>query len=206
MILSIERHIAFIHIPKTGGISVRLALQSHGEWLRPVKNFHVWGSVARDLLTPDVFYGQRWFAVIRHPVDAIVSSYKRTRERARTVQMDKIEDVAYRRYLQRSLTYDSVEDYAKENWIGDDDFNIKQGGFFFTYCCDSDGDPLPIRILRFERLCEDWDQLCEDWEIPYTPLPKANKSGDCETVPVSQSLRKAIEDYCWLDMERFGYR
>jgi len=203
MLINFNLNVGFLHIPKSAGISIRMELQKHGEWVRNVKDFHVWGTGARSILTPPIFNRLRWFAVVRHPVDAIVASYKRTRDRARQMDLSTIADLDYRDYLRRAIKYKNLGEYARDNWIADNDYSIKRGGFYYSYCTDN-GDPLPVRVLRFENLKAGWKALCEDWQLPYGPLPHANKSEGEEDVP--PQLRRDILDYCFMDCEKYGYK
>jgi hypothetical protein len=113
----------------------------------------------------------------------------------------------YRSYLETTLTCRDFEEYARTQWIADNDFNIKRGGFWHTYCCDWDGTPLPVRMLRFDNLAADWQSMVRDWDLPAMELGRVNSSGLAfERGMVARRIYDEIMDYCWRDCERFGYR
>ena len=96
--------------------------------------------------------------------------------------------------------------YVRTQWIADIDFNVKRGGFWHTYCCDWDGTPLPVRMLRFDDLAADWWALIRDWALPEMDLAWVNSSGVAfERGMVSGRICGEIMDFCSRDGERFGY-
>ena len=61
---------------------------------------------------------------------------------------------AYCDYLDRFPTSDSFDEYARSAWL-DPERHLRRSGLWRTYCCDRDGTPLPIRILRFDNIAAD---------------------------------------------------
>jgi hypothetical protein len=114
--------------------------------------------------------------------------------------------VVDRTYLETTLACRDFEEYARIKWIADNDVGIKRGGFWHTYCCDWDGTPLPVRMLRFDNLAADWRDLARDWELPPMELGRVNSSGVAiERGMVSDGIWGEIMDYCWRDGEVLGY-
>jgi hypothetical protein len=106
----------------------------------------------------------------------------------------------------RHVACRNFEDYARTQWIADNDFNIKRGGFWHTYGCDWDGAPLPVRMLRFDNLAEDWNALVRDWGLPDMELGRVNSSGVAfERGFLSGRIYGEIMEYCSVDCGRFGY-
>lgn len=208
MMYSHKHGIGFIHIPKAAGTSIRQALtELWGTdcYEDRVSHNHMQGSLIRDyVLSPVAFSSLRWFAVSRHPVHTIYSSWTRTRQVAADPSRRGMSS-EYCDYLTRVARYATVDEYAREEWLRPDR-HLRRGGLWHTYCEDTDGTPLPIRALRFDQLESDWQSLCDDWSIPHVPLPTENVSGDkCSSDSVPQFLQQDILQYCWIDCERFGY-
>lgn len=208
MVICQELKIGFIHIPKAAGSSIRRALIENLPhcYYEPYAHFHKFGVEIRDyVLGPEGFDRLRWFAVTRHPVESIWSSYQRTMQIAKQGNLEKWR-APYRTYLKTTLACRDFEEYARTQWIADNDFNIKCGGFWHTYCCDWDGTPLPVRMLRFDRLQEDWQALVRDWGLPDMELGRVNSSGvTFEQGMVSDEIYGEIMEYCWKDGVGLGY-
>ena len=63
-----------------------------------------------------------------------------------------------------------------------------------------------MRMLRFDRLREDWRALVRDWELPDMELGRVNSSEAAfERGMVADEIYGEIMDYCWRDGERCGY-
>ena len=208
MVICQELKIGFIHIPKAAGSSIRQAMIENLPhcYHEPLRHFHKFGVEIRDyVLGPEGFNRLRWFAVTRHPVETIWSSYQRTMQIAREGNLGRFE-CPYRTYLETALACRDFEEYARTQWIADNDFNIKRGGFWHTYCCDWDGTPLPVRMLRFDNLAVDWRALIRDWGLPAMKLGRVNSSGVAfQRGMVSGRVYGEIVDYCWGDGVMFGY-
>lgn len=80
--------------------------------------------------------------------------------------------------------------------------SITRGGFWHTCCCDFDGTPLPVRMLRFDDLAADWRALVRDWWLLGMELGGVNSSGVAfEPGMVSDRIYGEIMDYCHVDCE-----
>jgi hypothetical protein len=207
VIFSHRHKIGFIHIPKAAGMSIRAALVEMfpGAWYdAPGDHMHMQGSLIRDtVLGSTAFAELRWFAVTRHPVHTIWSSYCRTRQLAADPNRRGY-SAEYCDYLDRFLTYTSFGQYAREAWLRPDR-HLRRGGLWHTYCCDESGQPLPVRPLRYDNLASDWQGLCSDWDLPHLALPQLNVSGaTLDAIP--PAVYAEILDYCHGDRDLFGYR
>jgi len=211
MMYSHKHRVGFIHIPKAAGTSIRRALLSmfpgEYDWYQaPMDHMHVQGWIVRDVvLGKHAFSRIRWFAVTRHPVHTIWASYMRTRQIASRPKRRGFSK-QYCEYLDRFLTYKSFDEYATDAWLNPSR-HLRPGGLWQTYCCDQDGTPLPVRVLRFDNLASDWERLLEEWRLPRGELGRENSSGATfERGLVSDQTYAQILDYCHADCERFGYR
>jgi hypothetical protein len=150
------------------------------------------------------FHRIRWFAVTRHPVHTIWASYQRTSQIAKDRNRRGF-SATYCDYLDRFQTFKSFDEYARKAWL-DPDRHLRHGGLWQTYCCDLDGKHLPVKILRFDRLVEDWDHLLSEWRLPRRNLDRVNESGSSFRQDlVSDEIYDLIMSYCHVDCERFGY-
>jgi hypothetical protein len=167
---------------------------------------HVQGWQIRDLvLGKYAFHRIRWFAVSRHPVHTIWASYQRTNQIAKDRNRRGF-STTYCDYLDRFLTFKSFDEYAREAWLKPER-HLRRGGLWWTYCCDLGGTVLPIQMLRFDNLVNEWDRLIADWRLPHRSLGRVNSSGTSfGRDSVSDEIHAEIMDYCHVDCERFGYR
>lgn len=205
-----QRHgLGFVHIPKAAGTTIRHAMLSMFPgacYHAPIDHNHLAACLIRDdVLGRDGFDRLHWFAVTRHPVHTIWSSWCRTRQVAEASNRQSY-SAAYCEYLDRFLRYGSFADYARNEWINPHR-HLLPGGLWRTYCCDHDGAPMPVRVLRFDQLAENWRIMCQEWDLPALALERRNASGipyDPSGVP--PDVYREIMDYCHLDCERFGYQ
>ena len=194
MVYNLEYNLGFIHIPKTGGMSIRKALkQLPGTFDSPLDHFHKFGRDIKREVLGDCFDSIRWFAVSRNPVDLIWSSWKWIRKQ----KVEESYPPKFRSYVQRCQAFKTFPDYVYKIWIGDNDFQISRGGFWYTYCTDH-GESLNVRKLNFCDLSRDWDRMINDWQLPEMELPRINTTDQVKP-DVSDRLRSDILQYCWLD-------
>lgn len=114
MIICQELQLGFVHIPKAAGSSIRRAMIKHLPhcYHEPLGHFHKFGVEIRDwVLGSEAFERLRWFAVTRHPVESIYSSYQRTMQIAREGNLQRWHQL-YRTYLETTLACRDFEEYA----------------------------------------------------------------------------------------------
>jgi hypothetical protein len=209
MLLSHTHAFAFVHVPKTAGSSVQLALRRHAtrpddhwanRWLArcgiPVNRFAPWPStkfrphasaaVLRAWLPPDVFDSLFKFAFVRNPWDLLVS---------------------YWHYLQREPGHRrgriarSLPSFAA--YI---DYEIRRGRFSQTgMLCDRDGRLLVDFVGHYESLAGDFAFICRRIGIEAT-LPRVNvgRRTDYREMYTPALAGRVAEAFAG-DIERFGY-
>lgn len=209
MILSQSHSFAFIHVPKTGGSSVYLALYPYGNspeghwsnrWLRragiKVNHFAPWpytrfrphapAAALEAWLPSDVFQGLFKFGFVRNPWDLLVSSWNFIRQKP-----------AHRRH-KRIMALPSFADFVEYEIRRR---SITQVGML----CDRNGRLLVDFVGRYEALAADFTSVCRRIGVAAN-LPKVNVSqrGDYRDF-YSRGLIDRVGEVYAEDIDRFGY-
>lgn len=182
-----RRNVIFIHINKTGGTSINDALNV------PVKN-HLTAREIIDEVGEEAYLKAYKFTVVRNPWSKVVSHYK---YRVKTGQTGlKNNPLPFREWVKR--TYGPEKDPAlyhppkmfqpQSDWLKDFSGEIKVD-----------------RLLKFERLSEDFEELAAELGIDKS-LPHLNKTkkSDFRTYYDSETA-EIIAGWFREDIERFGY-
>ena len=189
MILSHQHKFLFIHIPKTGGSSLRRALNRATAWeayyvplqiVRRVCQLTTYriGSVlprhgcavaARDTVMLEHFLAYHKFAFVRNPWDRLVSSFKHLeRERQDVLGPRKIR--TFHEYCDWVLNPDLGDLGRRTTLIH---------GFRRTqteYLTDHDGKPLMDFVGRFERLESDFERILARLNLSASKLGHRRRS------------------------------
>jgi hypothetical protein len=185
MLLSVKHRFLFVHIAKTGGTSVRAALQAQrwrDPWYWPMflcsRLSHLSGHriatklprhakvVAAKELLPKEFFDQLFkFAFVRNPWDLQVSSFHHIR-RERPQYLSGHEDfVAFLRWkLDPERPYQYHIDTSIESQT--------------DYLIDLSGRVVVDFIGRYERLGEDFAEACRRIGLPAPALPHQRQARD----------------------------
>ncbi|MEM6277194.1 MAG: sulfotransferase family 2 domain-containing protein [Pseudomonadota bacterium] len=212
MIYSPEREYLFIHIPKTGGTSLALALEDKakatdimaGDTPKAVKRRRrlkglpakgrLWKhSTLRDL---DGWLGTAEleplyvFTIVRNPWDRLVSYYHWLR--GQTFDHPAVA-------LAQSLEFGAFLAHPHT------DASLRAAPYT-SYVTDADGTERCQRFIRFEHLVEDCAQLGRDLGLSLS-LPHANRSERPRDYRISydESSAQQVETLCQSDIARFGY-
>jgi hypothetical protein len=155
MIYSLADGIGYIHVPRTGGFSIRAALKEvlH-QWVAfDLEHMHATAYWIREyLMGPEAFDRITWFAGTRHPVDLLWSSYCSIVEAYEANPTPIGTSAAW--IEETRLTVElGFERNVRERWFNTP--RLAFGGFWRTYCCDLAGkqypNVLPIRYGEFAR-------------------------------------------------------
>ena len=216
MLLSIKHNFLFVHIAKTGGTSVRAALQplrwrdpwyyaqlacsklSHLSDHRIGSKFprHSRIVAAREMLPEEFFQGLFKFAVVRNPWDLQVSSYHHIR-RERPHLIAHIED--FDQFIRWKLDPGRPYQYHLDTSIQSQ----------LDYLIDLHGELLVDFIGHYESLEQDFGHICREIGIEGIKLPHKRKAKgrkkDFRSY-YSDSLAERVGEYFKRDIEGLGYR
>jgi len=214
MLLSHQKKFLFIHIAKTGGTSVRSALQKY-RWRDPyyapiwlasklssMANHelaiklprHAKAIAAKEML-PHEFYDSLFkFAFVRNPWDLQVSSYHHIqRERPNLMKPNE----SFAEFLQRKLD-------PEREWQYHIDTSITPQS---NYLVDLNGELVVDFIGHYETLQQDFDHCCKVIGIPRIELPHKRKAGDrlAYREYYTQETQALVEKAFARDIELLGY-
>jgi len=216
MLLSIKYNFLFVHIAKTGGTSVRAALQPlrwRDPWYYPQflcsRLSHLAGHrlgskfprhariVAAHEMLPQEFFRQLFkFAVVRNPWDLQVSSYHHIRrERPHLVGHIRDFDHFIRWKLDPERPYQFHVDTSIESQL--------------DYLVDLHGKLLVDFIGRYENLQQDFAHICSTLGLGELSLPHKRKAVDRRKdyrSYYSDGLADLVGEYFRRDIEGLEYR
>lgn len=214
MLLSNKYRFLFVHIAKTGGTSVRAALEPL-RWRDPAyypmfvcsKLSHLMGHriaakfprhakviAAREMLPKDVFDSLFKFAFVRNPWDLQVSSFHHI-QRERPEVMQGHHD--FESFLKWKL--DPEREYQ---------FHIDTSIELQTdYLVDLHGHMLMDFIGRYERLQDDYHEACRRIDIRPRPLPHRRKAAGRDDYRryYTDETSQLVADHFRRDIELLGY-
>ena len=183
MLLSLRRNFLFVHIAKTGGTSVRDALDRE-RWREPwaAARFlcsrlsalsghrlgaklprHARAIAAREMLPRELYDRLFKFAFVRNPWDLQVSSFHHIR-RERPHLLGPHQD--FEAFLRHKLDPDRPYQYHLDTSI-----ELQS-----DYVIDLHGNVIVDFVGRYERLEEDFAEACRRIEIPAPPLPHRRRA------------------------------
>lgn len=214
MLLSHRYRFLFVHIAKTGGTSVRGALQQY-RWRDPyyLPQFiasklsglvnhevaiklprHCKAVTAQEML-PRAFYdGLFKFAFVRNPWDLQVSSFHHIRrERPHLVNEGETFDAFLRRKLDPERPWQYHIDTSMTPQT--------------DYLIDLHGNLIVDFIGRYEQLQDDFDAVCARIGIPGKTLPHKRKATDRARYRdyYTETTRDLVAQHFKADIDRFGY-
>jgi len=185
-ILLKKRNIAFIHIPKTGGQSVRLWLRKENDFdLMPLgqRNINV-KHPTYDLI--EKHYGEDnidfAFAIVRNPYARAASLYKHLNRVSKDFQKAKM---SFEDFIFDEERYEKTALKPQSTWFSEKD---------------------NIHIIRFENLKEEF-QYIKEMLGRKDDLPKQNVSRrpSHNSMQYTSEMKKFLYEKCKEDFDRFGY-
>lgn len=214
MLLSRRYQFLFIHIAKTGGTSVRSALQRYRwrdpyylpQWIASKMSGATGHSLgiklprhckvitAQEMLPREVFEGLFKFAFVRNPWDLQVSSYHHIkRERPQLLQGDE----SFADFLHRKLDPELPWQYHISTSITPQ----------LHYLVDLNGEQIVDYVGRYESLQADFDKCCERIGLPKRSLAhrrRATERSDYRDY-YDDRTNALVARHFAADIEAFGY-
>ncbi|MBI2962647.1 MAG: sulfotransferase family 2 domain-containing protein [Deltaproteobacteria bacterium] len=199
MISALHRCI-FVHIERTGGTSIELALTGFDWWESAARaEKHLTAEQCRRRYGIDTWRRYTTFAFVRDPWDLVVSSYAFFCSRKRST----LRGMSFREYVLSAG--DAAQRVDGDGWT--------HGGWWhdrgvcqLDWIVDRDGALLVDYVGRFETLQADFDAICAATGRPSPPLPHEGRS---ERRPYTDyydpQTRGLVERLFRRDIERFGY-
>lgn len=213
MIISRGRNYIFVHIPKTGGTSMALALENRAmaddillgdtpkavKRRRRVKDMQTRGrlwkhSTLRDiegLVSADEIAGSFVFTMVRNPWDRLVSYYHWLRMQSFDhVAVRAAKELGFSEFLRAPAVAVSL-----------------RAGTYGSYVRGPDGAERCDLFVRLEHLGEDVPKVEEALDVKLGEFPRENVSVRPDATSVyTDADREYVADLCAEDIKRFGYR
>jgi hypothetical protein len=204
---SIRLRCLFIHVPKNAGTSVLDALQLNVG----LPGHRTWREYDGRCVTPD---GTPYFsfAVVRHPLDRLVSSYDYARMAQsyyHSLDGPSISGVHPDHAMLATMTLDDCVEALVER---PSSFEHPGWGPQHPYVLDEDGAGRVEVLCRFEHLATDLAQVAERLGVGPIVLPRLNGSTAGDDGParwerrLGTRARRLAEQHYAEDLDRFGYR
>jgi chondroitin 4-sulfotransferase 11 len=202
MLYSSKRKFIFIHIQKTAGTSIEVALagitpdairkfEDLPQSNDPLKNRHLFASDLKSYFDPVTWESCFKFAFVRNPWSRLVSWYNMCIERPSTPFM---------RIVKRETS--TFEEFLNLTHLRADRTRSNQA----DYVTDASGHLIVDFIGRFEQITKDFEIVCKHLQVELK-LPHKNQgtSVDYRTY-YTDKTRKLVSDRFAVDIELFGYQ
>jgi len=203
MLIGQRKRFVFVHVPKTGGDSISEALRPHAEIDESAGRAKHWS--ARHIR--DRMFGgksNRWgdflsFGVVRNPWEQVHSDY----HFCRSHEAPAGEVGGWREKVIRCKQIDFAQFVV--DMCGEHGRN--GAGLFGHYLANREGHQMVRRVIRFERLSQEFAGVCLSIRLPEIELPRKN------VTPDRPDYRDEYDDRSRFlvgrkfadDIQRFGY-
>ena len=194
-VISDERKILFIHLPKTGGSTIESILLKQPDFYtlqdKILRDKYLWkGLKAKNDDLNQKLHDYKVFTVIRHPEDRFLSSYNyffHTKSKNLVKELDWT--------LPQALKNES------KSWF------LCRGFYVHAHVPMIKHLPHPKyinRIIRFEYFEEELREVLDEFKIPYDEIPHMRESNH-KVTDLSERSRDLIFKKFRQDYEVFGY-
>lgn len=180
----------FVHIPKTGGTSIRKVLNLPPPNKKQGLFKHFSAAVIVDHFPFELWQNAFKFAFVRHPFTRLYSHYQYRKREGRILRRYG-KELSFSEWVQIALDRERAGNLQPQHqWV-----------------YDQDGQLLVDFVGRYERLDEDFGQVQQQLKMSSTSLPYLNQSP--KPPPYHQlydapTQQKAVEFYAE-DFAHFGY-
>ena len=214
MLLCLRYKFLFVHIPKTGGTSIRVALRRY-KWQDPYRiplfllsrlssltghrlacklPRHAKAIAAHEMLPRDLYQQLFKFAFVRNPWDLQVSSFHHV-QRERPHLLKGVTD--FESFLRMKLS-------RGRDYVYHFDVSIEPQS---DYVVDIHRNLIVDFIGRYERLESDFEEACNRIGVPCSGLPHRRQATDRSAYRryYNDATAQLIAEHFKSDIEMFGY-
>lgn len=185
-----ERDLIFIHIPKTGGTSIRAALDfPEPQPEKRIRKHYVAAEIKR-FLPADIWDNAYKFAFVRNPWERLVSQYwYRIRQGATEAHHDRLQGFRI---------------WVMENIPPQSSINLEPQWLWVT---DGQDGILVDRIFRFDKMQDEFERLRKEADLPEVELPHLNVNARKDNYRdyYDDALRIHVANYYQQDIEHFNF-
>lgn len=191
-----------IHIPKTGGTSLRKSLSFPGIGKskgRYKKHYDYYGLT--QMVEAQVMEEALVIAFVRNPWDRLLSAYHFHKRKFIEQHPDKIAAGQGKRFSTFELWVRNIEHRGR--------FESQNLRPQLSWIQNTEGQIKAEFIGRFENMDADYLRICEQLKIPPKPLLHKNKSVQRPSdyrEAYNPYLRSIVEEYYQADISLFGYQ
>jgi len=199
----------FVHIPKTGGMSISRLIGRFALPLRLLAGDDYWTDVHGKYFHYIEKYGwDTWdkyykFAFVRNPWSRLISSFFYLSGDGNNIFDKKLSDKYIKKYENDFSRF--VKEFVPSNMIK----------FLFhmhpqhEFICDQEGRIMIDFVGSYENIQEDFNKICDKFETPHVILPHINKTQYTKTQHYStyynDETREIVADVYSRDIQLFGY-
>lgn len=189
--ISHPKKFIFVHITKTGGTSIDIALR---KYTKNGKTHQSISEMKEEAAKNFGFNNYFKFCFVRNPWDKMVSQYF---------------------YIKKKIAYDkSFKEFIIDFKSTPNDWDFKNKNFPVKYqpvqkkwICGDKGEVLMDFVGRFENLQEDFDTICDKIDLPKRELPHRNSTNHNHySEYYNKETREIISQKFSEDIEYFGYK
>jgi len=215
-----KKEIIFIHIPKTGGVSVSTALKSAGALKR---GYGVCHDIARKIVKKEdrncIIMG-----IVRNPYDRLYSLYEFYRKKRSDIDKHitfesfiiNFEEKYYLVKDQFNTCYDFLIDRCEGEGEGyeicsaeDPDYIRRKNEMRLAKLLEKRGKLIPTDIIKFENLQSEYDLFCKKYKIKNCLIEMNKnelKNNDiCWSELYTEEMQKIVNRIFYKDFETFNY-
>lgn len=207
MLVSHTHKFVFVHVYKTGGTSIRRALESVCDELPENLNGHATAAEMRRYFhrhQPQVNH-YFWFAVVRNPFELLVSLWKFVSSNPRHPDHRIVEQQSFTQFVRWLSETGWSRVPIDDDRILKPEVNVPRYITLSDFLCDSSGGLLVDEVMRQECLGQQWDNLMARLGLDVR-LDHLNASDHAHFRSYYDDKSRALlERHHQQDLQRFDY-